>query len=135
MLLKGKRIFYVEDNVENRAIAQLILERHGAKVDFERWGGAGTLIRLKAFMPVDLILLDLMFPENVTGYDIFELIRRQPAFAHIPVVAISAADPSVEMQKVRTKGFNGFISKPINLVQFPQQIVSVMEGKRVWYAG
>lgn len=85
-------------------------------------------------MPIDLILLDLMFPNHISGYDIFDRIRENPTFAHIPIVAISAADPALEMSKARAKGFSGFIGKPINLLQFPQQIVQLLEGEQVWYA-
>ncbi|MCB9438549.1 MAG: response regulator [Anaerolineales bacterium] len=132
--LKGKRIFYIEDNLQNRALVQLMLERYGATISFERWGGDDLLPRLEAFLPIDLILLDLMFPNHVSGYDIFDRIRERPAFAEIPIVAISAADPAVEMSKARAKGFSGFIGKPINLLQFPQQIAQLLEGEQVWYA-
>ena len=131
-ILKGKRIFYVEDNLGNRAIVQMIVEQEGAKLGFERWGGADALARLKAFMPVDVILLDLMFPMNVTGYDVFDAIRADENFANIPIVAVSASDPAVELPKVRRKGFAGFISKPISLWQFPKQLAAVIEGQTVW---
>lgn len=132
MLLLNKRIFYVEDNVQNRAIVQLILEREGAKVHFERWGGEDAFVRLKAFMPVDLILLDLMFPKNVSGYDIFDQLRADPDFAHIPVIAVSAADPGAEIPKAKAKGFQGFISKPVSIFSFAAQITKVLAGQTVW---
>lgn len=132
--LKDKRIFYIDDNPQNRVLVQLMLERHGAIVSFERWGGDDLLPLLEAFMPIDLILLDLMFPNHISGYDIFDRIREELTFAHIPIVAISAADPAHEMSKARAKGFSGFIGKPINLLQFPQQIAQLLEGEQVWYA-
>lgn len=131
-ILKGKRIFYVEDNLGNRAIVQMIVEQEGAKLGFERWGGADALEKLRAFMPVDVILLDLMFPMNITGYDVFDAIRADPTFAHIPIVAVSASDPAVELPKTRSRGFAGFISKPISLWQFPKQLATVMNGQPVW---
>jgi two-component system cell cycle response regulator DivK len=134
--LKGKRIFYVEDNVPNRALAQLLLEQHGAAIHFERWGNEADIItRLRSFMPVDLVLLDLMFPGKVTGYDIYDDIRCLPEFNAVPIVAISAADPSIEMPKARAKGFAGYISKPISLMQFPRQVADLINGQHIWYAG
>ncbi len=134
MSLKGKRIFYVEDDVRNKAIAQLILEQAGVLFAFERWGNENTIAKLRAFMPVDLIMLDLMLAHQVSGYDVFEAIRREPEFGHIPIVAVSAADPSVEIPKARDKGFAGFIGKPISLRLFPQQIAELINGGQVWYA-
>jgi CheY-like chemotaxis protein len=132
MLLADKRIFYVEDDVKNRAIAHMILEREGAKVGFERWGREDTLKRLREFAPVDLILLDLMFPRDVSGYDVFDMIRSQPEFAHIPIVAVSASDPSIEIPKTKAKGFAGFISKPVSLHTFPAQILAFLNGEEAW---
>ncbi len=134
MSLKGKRIFYVEDDVGNKAVAQLILEMAGVLFAFERWGTENTIAKLRAFMPVDLIMLDLMLAHQVSGYDVFEAIRREPEFGHIPIVAVSAADPSVEIPKARDKGFAGFIGKPISLRLFPRQIAELINGGQVWYA-
>ncbi len=132
MLLAGKRIFYIEDDNKNRAIAQMILEREGAAMGFERWGRSELIARLAAFMPVDLILLDLMLPHGVTGYDVFDAIRSQPGFEHTPIVALSASDPAIEVPKTQARGFAGFISKPISLTTFPQQIVSLISGEHIW---
>lgn len=132
--LKNKRFFYVEDDVTNRAIVQLILERQGASLQFERWGGNDAIARLHDFMPVDLIMLDLMLPEHVSGYDVFWAIRQDPSFGHIPIVALSAADPAIEMPKTRALGFAGFISKPISLRDFPSQIAALLAGEFVWSA-
>ena len=63
MLLKGKRIFLTEDNLTNRSVIQLLLERDGAIFAFERWG-TETTERLQKFAPVDIILLDLMLPDG-----------------------------------------------------------------------
>lgn len=134
--LKEKRIFYIEDNAANLALVQMILEQQGARVYFERWGNEIDIInRLKAFMPVDLILLDLMFTGNISGYDIFDQLRQVPNFDDIPIATVSAADPSIEMPKARAKGFAGYISKPVKLSLFPQQVVDLMNGQHVWYAG
>lgn len=134
MLLKNKRLFYVEDDLTNRSLVQLILEQHGAQMMFERWGSEDAIRRLHQFAPVDLILLDLMLPDNVTGYDVFEAIRADETFNDVPIVALSAADPAIEMAKTREFGFSGFISKPISLIDFPGQIKSLIEGEIVWFA-
>jgi CheY-like chemotaxis protein len=133
MLLEGKRIFYIEDDIKNRLVSQVILEREGAVVNFENWGRDLVLPRLHSFAPVDLILLDLMFPRGVTGYDIFDHIRSNEAFESTPIVAVSAADATVEIPKARAKGFAGFISKPINLRDFPEQVAAVLDGAQSWH--
>lgn len=132
--LQGKRIFYIEDDIKNRSIVQMILEREGVNFGFERWGRDATIPALQAFGHIDLILLDLMFPGNISGYDIFERIREDPEFNGVPIVAISAADAAIEMPKTRDLGFDGYISKPISLSSFGSIIAELLEGKMVWHA-
>ena len=129
--LKDKRIFIIEDNLGNRAIMQLLLEQRGAIVSFERWG-IDMIARLAKFKPVDLILLDLMFPSGVTGYDICDTIRSHNEYINIPIVAVSASEPAVSIPKVKAKGFQGFITKPISFDEFPKQIGQLLAGYEVW---
>ncbi len=134
MALQDIKIFYVEDDPKNRTIVQFILESVGAKMEFDKWGIPETMaMKLQRYHP-DLILLDLMFPNQTSGYDVFDAIRRYPQFATIPIVAISAADPNIEIPKAREKGFSGFIAKPLDIRLFPQQIASVLKGENVWYS-
>lgn len=131
--LEQRRIFMVEDNLENKAIQTMLLEREGAKIGVERWG-KDTVNRLRAFMPVDLIVLDLMFPNDVTGYEVFLKIRAHEEFAHIPIVAVSASDPSEAITRTREYGFSGFISKPVDFDLFPKQLADIIGGRAVWSA-
>lgn len=134
MLLEGKRIFVVEDNLENRIVVEVLLRENGADVGFERWGRR-TIERLQEFAPVDLILLDLMFPKGVTGYDIFDEIRAEPAFAEVPIVAVSASNAAEAIPKTKEKGFAGFICKPILFGKFAQQIKRLIDGEEIWQDG
>ncbi len=131
-LLKGKRIFIVEDNYDNRKLMQLALAPTGATLAFDVWG-AQTVIHLLAHWPIDVVLLDLMFPRNINGYDIYDKIRAEPRFGRVPVVAVSASDISSALPKCRSKGFAGFIPKPIDIDLFPEQISRIIQGEEVWY--
>jgi len=133
MLLTGKRIFIIEDNIDNRIIIQMLLEQNGAQTAFERWGGGDSIKRLHEFSPVNLILLDLMFPNQVTGYDVFDRIRGEAEFAQVPIVAVTASDPTTEIPRVRAKGFAGFIAKPVDYDSFPRQLVKILNREAVWH--
>jgi len=134
MLLKDKHIFVIEDNLENRIIMRIVLNRCGAQVDFDRWGRE-VPDHLANMNPIHIILLDLMFPNGITGYTIFEQIRQQRRLAGVPVVAVSAADPFTAIPLCRAKGFAGFIAKPIDDDLFPTQIAAILAGENIWYAG
>jgi CheY-like chemotaxis protein len=138
-LLTGKRILIVEDDVINRIVYKIALAPQRAYLIFDRWG-ADTL-RLHVNVPridlsdIDLIILDLMLADGVSGYEVFAKIRCTPAYNHIPIVAISASEPEFAIAKTQEMGFNGFISKPINEQLLPMQLEQVLNGGTVWFNG
>lgn len=122
----------MEDDPINYSVILTILRQHGAILTHDYWGDT-TLSRLKNHpFPLDLILLDLMLPGQATGYDVFDAIRALPELDNVPIVAVSAADPDVEMPRARAKGFSGYISKPINRRHFPEQLVQILAGETFW---
>lgn len=131
MLLKDKKVFVVEDDPINMAIIVIALREEGALVIQDPWN-YDTIEKLIQFLPIDVILLDLMLRRGESGYDIFDKIRIHPELASIPVVIVSASDPGVEMNKARAKGFRGYITKPIKRTTFAQNIAAVIDGKSVW---
>ena len=134
MLLYGKHIFIVEDNPQNRVIFKMALVRHGASVDFER-RGHDSVHHLRETEQVDLIILDLMLAEGVSGFDVFDEIRQLPACANTPIIAVSAMDAAFAVPKVRALGFAGFIAKPIDNHLFPQQVARIIGGEQLWFTG
>ena len=133
MLLQDKRILIVEDDPYNASLIQMLLEREGAYVIRGHWTGDDFDECLKKNADnLHLIMLDLMLPDNVSGYDILKQIRAMPSVADIPVVAVSASDPMITIPRVREAGFNGFIAKPLNFEQFKKDIHHLIEGGEVW---
>lgn len=132
--LEGKRIFIVEDNIANMAVYAVALKQQGAIVIQDPWN-ADTLTMLSRYLPMDVVLLDLMLRRGVSGYDILEEIKATPELANIPVVAVSASEPAIEIPRAQAKGFTGFISKPIQLFKFLEQVACCIEGQSVWDTG
>lgn len=132
MMLEGKRIFLVEDNPTNLAVIAQLLEQHGAEVAYDRWG-VETVQRLLHWLPIDLILLDLMFPGDVTGFDIYEDIQSDPELADIPVVIVSANTDDEMVNKAVGLGLRGYIAKPLFPDTFPDLIERAVNGEDVWH--
>jgi CheY-like chemotaxis protein len=131
MTIKGKRIFVVEDDANNLAIVSTILQGAGATVYFSR-RGMDVATKIRAVLPINIILMDLMLSDKMTGYDVLALIRARPELAAIPVIAVTAADPTIEIAKAKEKGFNGYISKPIRMHTFSRFIDNAINGEPVW---
>lgn len=134
MLLKGRHIFVVEDNPLNLAVIRTVLQNEGAYVPFDHWGDT-TLQKMTQYQrsfKLDMILLDIMLPHKISGYDILEAIKSTSELKGIPVVAVTASDPDSEIPKARARGFNGYICKPINRNEFPEQILTTLKGGEIW---
>lgn len=129
--LKGKRICVIDDQADNVYILLMMLKQHGA-TGIVTWWSEGQIKQIKQHLPIDAILLDLMFPGHRTGFDVIAEIRAIPGLEAVPIAAVSAADAAVAMAQARECGFDGFISKPIDAAQFPLQLKKILAGQPVW---
>lgn len=129
-ILKGKRIFFVEDDGKNLAIIFSILESNGAITKFAPWKFA--VDTMKEFTPIDLILLDMMLPGGMSGFDIYEQLRKVPALQDVPVAAVTALESAEAMNRARSLGFKGYILKPIRMATFPNYLTTILDGGEVW---
>ncbi|MCP5094327.1 MAG: response regulator [Chloroflexi bacterium] len=132
MLLENKNIFLLEDDPVNFSVIQTILRKNGAATLLDYWGDTTLKKMMNYPFQLDLILLDIMLPGRATGYDVLDAIRMIPEFKDIPIVAITASDPDTEIPKARKRGFDGYISKPINRYRFPKQLVAILNGESIW---
>ncbi|GAB1420501.1 hypothetical protein MASR2M15_05990 [Anaerolineales bacterium] len=131
--LNNKRIFIIEDDATNMAVNAVTLKRTGAVVIQDFWNtNVADFVRKN--LPIDVILLDLMLRHHLNGYSIFDELQADPILCKIPVIAVSAADPGVEIPRAKAKGLAGFIGKPIVPQLFPLQIATCIEGGNIWYA-
>jgi CheY-like chemotaxis protein len=134
MLLTRKNIFIVEDDMLNRVVYRLSLGfQGGAYLEFDPWSEDATYKLKRGTW--DLIILDLMLGRGASGFQVFKEIRQLDKFDRIPIIAISASEPSVSIPKTREMGFNGFISKPVREDLIVEQIAQVIAGESVWYDG
>jgi len=130
-LLEGKRIFLVEDDILNVGVFSTILSKHGAHV-YQDVLGYGIVQHIAECLPIDLIVLDILLRRGQNGYDIFSIIKEHPSLKGIPTVVVTSLDPEANIPKAKQLGVNGFISKPINSLDFPNHIHRILNGENLW---
>ncbi len=130
-LLLGKRIFIVEDDVINIFVLSKPLSMCGAQV-YTNYNSIGIELHIIQNLPIDIILMDIMLRNGVNGYDTFKSLQSNPDTRHIPVVAVTSLEPEIEIPKAISMGFAGFISKPIDLRTFAQDISDIIKGRKKW---
>ena len=115
------RILYIEDDTNNRMLVRRILSVEGVEV--EEAENARDGIRRAEANPPDLILMDISMPD-MDGLTATEEIRRRPAIAHIPIVALTANVMEGDRERTLQAGCNGYIGKPIDVDTFTEQVMS-----------
>ena len=80
--------------------------------------------------PPDLVLLDVVMPE-MSGYEVCQKIRAVAATAMLPVVMVTALDPTVERVKGIEAGADDFLSKPINQPELLARVKSLLRIKEL----
>ncbi len=61
----------------------------------------------------DIILLDVMMP-GMDGFEVCRRIKTNPAYAHIPVVMVTALTDNTDKVRGLEAGADDFLSKPVN---------------------
>ncbi|HEY9024723.1 MAG TPA: response regulator, partial [Burkholderiaceae bacterium] len=109
--LQGMRVLLAEDNAVNRLIVGTMLTRLGAEVIEAANGSEAIAQASRAPGHVHAILMDLHMPE-IDGLEATRRLRAQPATAHLPIIALTAAVLDAERAQAHAAGMNGFVSKP-----------------------
>jgi signal transduction histidine kinase/CheY-like chemotaxis protein len=89
----ARRALVVDDSAEARALLSGLLEEAGLRV-VSAPNGHAALDALQSFAP-DVITVDLMMPE-MDGLSFIQAIRRDQRFLRVPVIVVSAREPSPE---------------------------------------
>ena len=120
-------ILIVEDSPDNMRLVSTVL-RLKQHIIHEMVDGEGLLARLDATRP-DLVLMDIQLPGK-DGFTLLEEIRNS-AHANLRVVALTAHAMSGDRDRALQAGFDGYITKPIDVRRFPEQLVRAMKGEIV----
>ena len=112
--LQGLRVMLVDDIAINRKVARAMLARAGAVVVAEAGHGQEALDQLeKAPDAFDVVLMDVQMP-GIDGLQATRILRQDPRFGHLPVIAMTALVMDNDEIKCREVGMNDFVRKPIN---------------------
>jgi len=125
--MSNELILIVEDNEKNVKLARDVLRFHGYRISEAPDGETG--VRLAAEQLPQLILMDIQMP-GIDGIEALRRIRADQRSARIPIVALTASVMSGDRERFDRAGFDGFISKPIDIKTFPDQVRAHLEAKR-----
>jgi two-component system cell cycle response regulator DivK len=119
-----RTIMVAEDNAINRELIREILEARDYKV-IEASDGEEAFERIVASKP-DLLLTDIHMPA-LDGFGLIRRIRNDSTLSALPVIALTAFAMDGDREKAILNGFNGYVTKPINMVLLTNEIERCLE--------
>ena len=112
-------VLIVDDNERNLKLHRDVLRAAGFRTLEAATGGEG--ISLATEHAPDVVLMDLGLPD-MDGRDAARALAEDPRTARIPVVALTSLRLDHESDRLRIAGFAGYLEKPINVADFPDQV-------------
>ncbi|MES2822790.1 MAG: PAS domain S-box protein [Pseudomonadota bacterium] len=112
-----RTLLYVEDNPANLVLVEQLIARRSDLKLLTAVDAHNGLELVHSFNP-DVILMDINLPGGISGFDALEILRNDPATAHIPVIALSANAIPRDIEKGIAAGFFRYLTKPINVNEF-----------------
>jgi adenylate cyclase len=123
------KILVVDDTPQNvKLLADLLTVKGYAVVTAS--SGAEALTKVEAERP-DLVLLDVVMP-GMSGYEVCQKIRADGANGVLPVVMVTALDPTTERIKGLDAGADDFLTKPINMPELLARVRSLLRIKQLY---
>ena len=116
-------ILIVDDNPTNLKLVADVLEFEGHTIARARDAEQAQEV-LKNTRP-NLIVMDIQMP-GMDGLTLTRLLKANPLYQHIPVVALTAFAMKGDDDKAREAGCHSYITKPIETRKFPAQVAAIL---------
>ncbi|MEO6248824.1 MAG: response regulator [Sphingomicrobium sp.] len=121
------RIILAEDEEISGTIATSVLMDAGHAVGWLKDGKEvlAALVR----RPPDLAILDCNMP-GMSGVMVLREMRNRAELCDVPVLMLTARTSQADEQIARFSGANGYLTKPVDLIELVQTAEDLMKGKR-----
>ena len=108
------RVLVIDDSNTIRRSAEIFLKQGGCEVVLAE-DGFDALAKVSDHRP-DLIFCDILMP-RLDGYQTCAIIKRNPRFAHVPVIMLSSKDGLFDKARGRMVGSEEYLTKPFTKEQ------------------
>ena len=113
--LVGKTALLVDDDARNIFALSSVLERRGMKV-LTATTGSEAVALVRSSPEIAIVLMDIMMPQ-MDGYQTIGVIRQDPSFGRLPIIALTAKAMKGDREKCLEAGASDYLAKPVNTEQ------------------
>ena len=114
-------VLIVEDNELNMKLFNDLLEAYGY-VTIKTMSGQDAMALARQHKP-HVILMDIQLPD-ISGEDLIEQFKADNGLKMIPIIAVTAFAMKGDEEKIRAKGCEAYLSKPISVGRFLEVVQS-----------
>ena len=118
-------LLYVEDNQANMKLVEHIIARRPDMRLLTAVNGLLGIEAARAARPT-VILMDINLP-GISGVEAMEILRKDPATTHIPIIALSANANPRDIEMGLKKGFFRYLTKPLKIKEFMATLNAALE--------
>jgi CheY-like chemotaxis protein len=108
-----RRVLVVEDDTATRELLIHFFQYHQVEVVAVS-SGEDALDCPRTFVPT-MIMVDLALPK-MDGWTLLKRVKENPAWAPIPVVAMTLFHTERMSQQALDAGFKAYLAKPLNVI-------------------
>ncbi|WP_295121610.1 response regulator [uncultured Chitinophaga sp.] len=108
-----KEILIVDDDVRNIFALKAVLKSRGITC-LTAGSAAEALTMLRNRNNIGMVLMDIMMPD-MDGYEAIAILRGIEAIKLLPIIAVTAKAMKGDREKCLQAGFDGYVSKPIDV--------------------
>jgi CheY-like chemotaxis protein len=113
--LMRRTVLLVDDDSRNIFALSSVLERRGMEV-LTATTGSEAIAVLESRSDVAIVLMDIMMP-GMDGYETIQVIRENPGFRRLPILALTAKAMKGDREKCLEAGASDYLAKPVNVDQ------------------
>ena len=124
--MAGARILIVEDNPKNLKLLRDVLQFKGYTTLEAETAEAG--VALAQQQQPALILMDVQLP-GMDGREAMKILKADTSTRYIPIVALTAFAMKGDREDLLADGFDGYVSKPIDIKELPKMVESYLGGQ------
>ena len=118
-----QKVLIVEDNPLNMRLIEMVLKSNSYTL-LKATDGEEALDIATRERP-DLVLMDIRLP-TVSGLEVARRLKENPAFSHIPIIALTAHAMKGDKEKAIEAGCDSYLSKPINTRELPRLVADML---------
>jgi len=120
-------ILIVEDQLDVRRLLELVFRTRGYRL-LGAESGEEAVDMVRRHVP-DVILLDIMLPGKIDGYEVARILKAEPATAGCAIIVMTAKIQKKDRDEAFAAGADDFIGKPFNMGELSRKVERFLAGK------